>query len=424
MFSILLVDDSLTDRRLIEGLLNKRLHFSVDTAEDGSHALKKMKAKVPDIVVTDMQMPNMDGLQLVEQIRSLYPLVPVILITSEGSEDLAARALQRGAAGYVPKSRCEELLRDTIENVMELTRSESSFERIIDCAEVSFFQFSFENDFAMIAPLFELAQRMTVSMGVCDETAGVQVGVALEHAIMNAIYHGNLEIEGAANGDRTVMNERLSQSPYKDRKVHVEIRITREEAKFLVRDDGPGFNVKEVAATGQKKALNGESGRGLLLMWAFMDSVNFDSKGSTVVMVKRRVEPALPPPVEKTEAEPETKKFVLPEVLGKLIPSDGAVPLSLNKTRMTAGRDPSCDIVIRSSSISQHHCLLYIFQGWWYVRDMKSKNGIRVNHVPYAEHLLRPGSILSIGKYEYKIEYEPYLLGADGIDPPADPFSS
>ncbi len=422
MFSILLVDDSATDRRLFEGLLNKCLHFSVETAEDGSHALKKMHAKVPDIVVTDMQMPNMDGLQLVEQIRSLYPLVPVILITSEGSEELASRALQRGAAGYVPKSRCEDLLRDTIENVVELTRSESSFERIIDCAEVSFFQFSFENDFAMIAPLFELAQRMTVSMGVCDDTAGIQVGVALEHAIMNAIYHGNLEIDGAANGDRSVMNERLGQSPYKDRKVRVELRITREEAKFLVRDDGPGFNVKEVASTGQKKALNGEGGRGLLLMWAFMDSVNFDAKGNTVVMLKRRVEPTKPAVTEA--AAPEAKKFVLPSVLGKLIPSDGAVPIELNKTRMTAGRDPSCDIVIRSSSISQHHCLLYIFQGWWYVRDMKSKNGIRVNHVPYAEHLLRPGSILSVGKYDYKVEYEPYLLGADGIDPPADPFSS
>ena len=278
-----------------------------------------------------------------------------------------------------------------------------------------------QRDFAMIAPLFELAQRMTVSMGVCDETAGIQVGVALEHAIMNAIYHGNLEIDGAANGDRSLMNQRLGQAPYKDRKVHVEIRITREEAKFLVRDDGPGFNVKEVASTGQKKALNGEGGRGLLLMWAFMDSVNFDTKGNTVVMLKRRVEPAKP---AVTEAAAEAKKFVLPSVMGKLIPSDGAVPIELNKTRMTAGRDPSCDIVIRSSSISQHHCLLYIFQGWWYVRDMKSKNGIRVNHVPYAEHLLRPGCILSVGKYDYKIEYEPYLLGADGIDAPADPFSS
>ena len=121
MFNVLLVDDSATDRRLFEGLLSKYLQFNVETAEDGSHALKIMAVKVPDVVVTDLQMPNMDGLQLVENIRSLYPLVPVILITSAGSEEVASKALQRGAAGYVPKSRCDELLGDTVENVIEHT---------------------------------------------------------------------------------------------------------------------------------------------------------------------------------------------------------------------------------------------------------------------------------------------------------------
>ena len=115
MFKILLVDDSATDRRLIEGLLKKCLHFEVETAEDGLVALEKIKVKAPDLVVTDMQMPNMDGMQLVERIRRLYPLIPVILITASGSEELASRALQRGAAGYVPKSRCDELLQETID---------------------------------------------------------------------------------------------------------------------------------------------------------------------------------------------------------------------------------------------------------------------------------------------------------------------
>ncbi len=112
----------------------------------------------------------------------------------------------------------------------------------------------------------------------------------------------------------------------------------------------------------------------------------------------------------------------LPGVLGILRPRDGSAAIELTKPKMTAGRDPSCDIVIRSSSISLHHCLLYTFEGWWYVRDLKSTNGIRINHVSFREHLLRPGSQLSIGKYEYTIDYEPIALGAVGIDPPSDPF--
>ena len=420
MFHILLVDDSATDRLLIEGLLKKCLHFDVDTAADGLIALEKIKAKAPDLVVTDMQMPNMDGMQLVEKIRSLYPLIPVVLITAAGSEELASQALQRGAAGYVPKSRCEELLQDTLNHVIELTRTESSFERIIECATLTHFEFAFENDFALIAPLIELAQRMTIGLGICDEPAAIQVGVALEHAVLNAIYHGNLEIGGPLNGDRTLMDQRLTTSPYKNRRVHIEIRVTREEARLKVRDEGPGFEYKELTDIGRKTALLGEGGRGLFLMWAFMDSVSFDPTGNEVVMIKRRV--AKEAEVKTDIAKAKSNQPKTPAVVGILKPRDGGLAIVLKKSKMTAGRDPSCDIVIRSSSISLHHCLLYTFEGWWYVRDLKSTNGIRVNHVSFREHLLRPGSLLSIGKYEYTIDYEPTAMGAFGIDPPADPF--
>lgn len=415
MFNNLLVDDSAADRRLIKGLLSKHTHFEIDTADNGVVALERMTVKLPDLVVTDMQMPEMDGLHLVDSIRSRYPLVPVVLITAEGSEDLASRALQRGAAGYVPKSRCDELLHDTIEHVIELTRTESSFEQIIDCATLCEFDFSFKNDFALIAPLLELAQRMTAVLGVCDAAGCVQVSVALEHAILNAIYHGNLENGCATKENESELKARLDQAPYKDRRVHIEMRITRDEARFVVRDEGPGFNVKEIADNGRKLALSGEAGRGLFLMWAFMDRVAFDKKGNTVTMTKRRVAPVPSDPAKSTPEKP-------PAALGNLRPADGSAPHRLTKMRMTIGRDASCDIVIRSSSISLHHCVLYNYQGWWYVRDLKSKNGIRINHVSFTEHVLRPGTLLSVGKYDFKIEYEPYTMGADGLEPPPDPF--
>ncbi len=308
MFNILLVDDSATDRLLIEGLLKKCLHFEVETAADGLIALDKIKAKAPDLVVTDMQMPNMDGMQLVEKIRTLHPLIPVVLITAAGSEELASQALQRGAAGYVPKSRCEELLQDTLNHVIELTRTESSFERIIECATLTQFEFAFENDFALIAPLIELAQRMTIGLGICDEPAAVQVGVALEHAVLNAIYHGNLEIGGPLNGDRSLMDERLTKAPYKDRRVHIEIQVTREEARFKIRDEGPGFEYQELTATGRKTALLGEGGRGLFLMWAFMDSVSYDPSGNAVTMVKRRVSKEAEVKTDVAKAKPDQPK--------------------------------------------------------------------------------------------------------------------
>src|SRR5262245_61012327 len=101
--SILIVDDGVVDRRLASGLVQKRLGWKVQVAGNGAEALALLGRETPAVVLTDMQMPEMDGLELVEAIRSQYPLVPVVLMTAHGSEDLAIRALHAGAASYVPK---------------------------------------------------------------------------------------------------------------------------------------------------------------------------------------------------------------------------------------------------------------------------------------------------------------------------------
>ena len=97
MPTILVVDDSATDRKMMGGIL-ERTGMLVRYAENGSGALKQLERSLPDAVLTDMQMPEMDGLQLVKAVRLRYPDIPVILITGHGSETLAADALQQGAA--------------------------------------------------------------------------------------------------------------------------------------------------------------------------------------------------------------------------------------------------------------------------------------------------------------------------------------
>ena len=104
MTIVLVVDDSAVDRRLAGGLLEKESGLTVIYASDGTEALVKLDTENPDLVVTDLQMPKMNGLELVGAIRHQYPLVPVILMTAHGSEEIAIAALEQGAASYVPKS--------------------------------------------------------------------------------------------------------------------------------------------------------------------------------------------------------------------------------------------------------------------------------------------------------------------------------
>ena len=72
-------------------------------AENGREALTRLQEQAPDLVLTDLHMPEMDGLELVVEVRKSCPLVPIILMTAFGSEEIAIQALQKGAASYVPK---------------------------------------------------------------------------------------------------------------------------------------------------------------------------------------------------------------------------------------------------------------------------------------------------------------------------------
>ena len=106
-------------------------------------------------------------------------------------------------------------------------------------------------------------------------------------------------------------------------------------------------------------------------------------------------------------------------MFGELLPLGGGDPIPLLKKQLLVGRRESCDIVLRFANVSAHHCQLMVSNGYWYVKDMGSRNGIKVNDVRYPERRLDPGDTLSVAKHQYEIQYNPSDLGAIG-PPPAD----
>ena len=87
--TVLVVDDSGADRRLVSGLLERSGGLTVESAKDGQEAIDRFQSDVPDLVVTDLIMPEMDGLALVATVKSEFPLVPVVLMTARGNEEIA-----------------------------------------------------------------------------------------------------------------------------------------------------------------------------------------------------------------------------------------------------------------------------------------------------------------------------------------------
>src|SRR6266849_4611353 len=132
MVTVLVVDDSAVDRRRAEKLLGKDDQMTVLAAANGREALDILARTLPDLVLTDMQMPEMDGLQLVEEVRGKYPSVPVILMTAHGSEEIAVTALQKGAASYVPKRNLARDLSETIASVLEVAKGGRGQQRLLE----------------------------------------------------------------------------------------------------------------------------------------------------------------------------------------------------------------------------------------------------------------------------------------------------
>lgn len=295
MTKVLVVDDSPVDRRLAGGLLQKR-GFTLAYACHGRQALTMMAAEAPDIVVTDLQMPEMDGLTLVEAIRKSYPMVPVLLMTAHGSEDVAMKALRRGAVSYVPKRKLAKELATIVESVLEMTRGNRYPQRFIDCSTASEngnqSRFVLDNDLQSINVLLGHLEANPGRAKLWDETGLIQVQMALREALVNAIFHGNLEMssEVKEQGETYFLEmaeERRKKPPYRDRRVRIVTMETSVEATYIIGDDGPGFDPLTLPDPTDPENLEKVSGRGLFLIRAFMDEVHHNAKGNEITMVKR-----------------------------------------------------------------------------------------------------------------------------------------
>ncbi|MCB1906383.1 MAG: chemotaxis response regulator CheY [Rhodocyclaceae bacterium] len=117
----LVVDDFSTMRRIVRNLLKELGYTNVEEAEDGVAALQKLQSTPFDFVVTDWNMPNMDGLALLQTIRANAGLkhLPVLMVTAEAKKENIIAAAQAGASGYVVKPFTAGTLAEKLEKIFE-----------------------------------------------------------------------------------------------------------------------------------------------------------------------------------------------------------------------------------------------------------------------------------------------------------------
>jgi two-component system chemotaxis response regulator CheY len=117
----LVVDDFSTMRRIVKGLLKEMGCQQVEEAEDGTHALAALRAQKLDFVISDINMPNMNGFELLKAIKADEALrhLPVLMVTAEARKEDILLAAQSGAAGYIVKPFTKAVLEEKVQKIVQ-----------------------------------------------------------------------------------------------------------------------------------------------------------------------------------------------------------------------------------------------------------------------------------------------------------------
>jgi CheY-like chemotaxis protein/anti-sigma regulatory factor (Ser/Thr protein kinase) len=291
MTKVLIVDDNPMDRRFA-GACVEESGMTATYAENGRDALEKLEIETPDIVLTDLDMPEMDGLQLVRKLQQRDPTLPVILMTAKGSEAVATEALKAGASSYVPKRNFQQELVAALNIVNKASKSRQRQQQVYEFMTEAESKFVLGNNHDATSALVGYFLEAIRRMNLCPEGELVRVGTALSEAMVNAIDHGNLELnsklrEGSdGQSYHELGRQRISQEPYRNRRVFITCHVSEAEAVFTIRDEGPGFDPSTLPDPHDPENLMRPHGRGLMLIRTFMDDVSFSESGNEIRMHK------------------------------------------------------------------------------------------------------------------------------------------
>ena len=202
-----------------------------------------------------------------------------------------------------------------------------------------------ENDPALIPPLLAQLHETANRLGLFDAGTADRVAVALTEALLNGIQHGNLELDSRLRQDDEATYERMAEfrrrrPPYRDRQLHVRARLSLAEAIYVIRDEGPGFDLATLPDPTDPAHLERTTGRGLLLIRAYMDEVAFNGAGNQITLLKR---PCTNPPNARglcneliERFRPRSSLWTLPMILSSSVGAHGLGWVLLKRIASTA----------------------------------------------------------------------------------------
>lgn len=292
MSTILVVDRNTLAKSAIHRILAESTGHVAIFVDNESSALEICSQQRPDAALINPAVPDLDGPHLVRTIRERFPQIPVILITTKGHEAVAIRAFSSGAANYVPRHLVDKELASTLRTVLQATQQKRRELQLLERMTHFNCGFELENDRSLLPSVVAYLQEHLDRLRLCDQSLLIRAGIAIDEALVNALCHGNLELDSslretdpAAYEQQAIDRARIS--PYRERRIHVTASISKDLAEITIRDEGPGFDPHSLPDPTDPENMDKVSGRGIHLIRSFMDKVYYNERGNAITLVLR-----------------------------------------------------------------------------------------------------------------------------------------
>lgn len=274
---ILVADDELNIRKLISNVLGKTREYTVYSVADGQEALDWLRERhfVCDLVISDMQMPRMNGEELIGEIMRETDSIPIVVLTAHKNDRNVVRCLELGALEYLTKPISVERLLQTVHRTFERhDRMKQDAEGFEVKSEVQgWVEITAPNDFEYV----ERFQKFTALLGTTplDDELREDIRVAVDELGQNAVEWGN----------RHDQNKRI----------HLSYCLFNDRIVFKIEDEGEGFepvNLRDPSidplAHIMERMKEGKraGGYGVFITKKLMDDVTYNDRGNIVLMTK------------------------------------------------------------------------------------------------------------------------------------------
>ncbi len=264
-------------------------HYETLQSETGMQGIANFKRFSPDIVLTDIRLPDINGDEVVKKIKEINSSVPIIIMTAYSDQNIITEAMKNGAVDLIKKPFKSKDLKALITKIETFYKKNkiAHNKNIIQWQKI---HYRLSNDINLVP---NITNDIFNKIDYMDDNSSFLI-LGLQEIIINAIEHGNLEINyqekqrllNSKNLYDNLLRERAKDKRFCNRYIDIKVFSTPDYLEIEIKDQGKGFDLSSIPNPKIVDNFFKESGKGILLAMKIFDKIKYNKKGNGVILYK------------------------------------------------------------------------------------------------------------------------------------------